>query len=76
MCVYKFVLYLPYQTTTTMTTTNLFNQIESIVTDSNFIALSAETAKKLGIPAEEWNKNKMLYLIMFAQEMLNRDNAQ
>ena len=59
-----------------MTTTTLFNEIETIVTDSKFIALAAKTAQKLGIPAEEWNNNKMLYLIMFAQEILNRDNNQ
>jgi RsiW-degrading membrane proteinase PrsW (M82 family) len=50
-----------------------FNELESIVTDKDFILLSVETAKALGITAEEWNKNKMLYLVMFALEMKKRD---
>ena len=39
-----------------------------LVNDENFRIKSIEVAKKLGITADEWNKNKAIILMYFANE--------
>jgi len=39
-----------------------------LVNDENFIIKSVEVAKKLGITPDEWNNNKAIILMYFANE--------
>lgn len=41
-----------------------------LATDPTFIAKCAEIAKKVGITAEEWNKNKATILLLWANEAM------
>lgn len=45
-----------------------------LVEDQQFILDSIKIAKQLGITADEWNKNKAMILLMFANEMIGLDN--
>lgn len=48
----------------------VLNQVEELAQNPNFIAASIETAKKIGITAEEWNANKVAILMMFANKYI------
>jgi hypothetical protein len=41
---------------------------ENLVMDVNFRKLAIKAAKKLGITANEWNQNKLVLLLYFANQ--------
>jgi len=45
-----------------------------LIENPNFIALCIESAKKLGISAQEWNENKAGILMYFANEFCGYEN--
>jgi hypothetical protein len=45
-----------------------------LVNDVNFRKSCVELVKKLGITAEEWNKNKAMLLLYFANEFCGIEN--
>lgn len=45
-----------------------------LVNDVNFRKSCVELAKKLGITAEEWNENKAMLLLYFANEFCGIEN--
>jgi len=55
---------------------NYAAQIEKMVTDPAFIKLAANMAKQLGVSAEVWNNNRMMFLLNFASEIVTRKNAK
>jgi len=48
----------------------ILNKIEELVNNPEFIKAAAETCKKVGISAKEWNENKMPILIKFASQVV------
>jgi hypothetical protein len=48
----------------------LLNEIEALCFNADFIKASAETCKKVGITAKEWNENKMPILMKFASQIV------
>lgn len=52
-----------------------FKENESIATDPQFIASAAKHMKEAGMPAEEWNENKMGILLMLATELYMKEAA-
>jgi hypothetical protein len=51
-----------------------YQEIENIAMDPEFIKIAANIAQQMGITAEEWNKNKVAYLLMWAKEVWKKDN--
>lgn len=47
-----------------------------IATDPNFVKICVNVAKKVGITADEWNKNKAVLLLYFANIVISEDNKQ
>jgi len=47
-----------------------------IATDPNFINTCVNVAKKVGITAEEWNENKAVLLMYFANIVISEDNKK
>ena len=60
----------PKAMTTQTTTTDLTNRITELVTDPNFIRTAAEAVKVIGITPKEWNENRMMILMILANEMI------
>ena len=48
----------------------VLNEIEALCLNPEFIKASAETCKKIGVTAEEWNENKMPILMKFAANVV------
>jgi hypothetical protein len=48
----------------------LLNEIEALCFNPDFIKASAETCKKIGVTAKEWNENKMPILMKFAANIV------
>ena len=77
----KYALYLytiMKQTNTTMKAQEIitaeFERRTNLIQDENFRNLAIEAAKKLGITAAEWNENKALLLLYFANEFCSIEN--
>lgn len=47
---------------------------EDLVMDVEFRKICAEGAKKMGITAKEWNENKSVILMMFANKFCGIEN--
>jgi len=47
-----------------------------LVEDPKFREIAIETAKKMGITAEQWNANRAGLLLMFANEICSLENKQ
>ena len=45
-----------------------------LINNPNFVKSCVESAKKLGITAEEWNKNKAMLCLFFANEICSMEN--
>lgn len=45
-----------------------------LINDKSFVEYCVEIAKKLGITAEEWNKNKAMILLLWANEYCSIEN--
>jgi hypothetical protein len=45
-----------------------------VIETPGFIEMAIEAAKQLGITAKEWNENKSMILMMFANEIIGIDN--
>lgn len=57
---------------------NFFNaewkRREDLVMDINFRKVAVKMAKKMGITAKEWNDNKAVLLLYFANEFCSIEN--
>ena len=60
--------------TTQVTIESEMKRRMDLVEDPKFRQIAIETAKKMGITAEEWNANKAGLLLMFANEICRIEN--
>tara|TARA_R110000868_G_scaffold377198_1_gene642484 strand:- start:737 stop:931 length:195 start_codon:yes stop_codon:yes gene_type:complete len=51
---------------------NRLNKVEELCMNSNFIKTVAETLEANGCSAEEWESNKLYFLMTFAWNYLNK----
>lgn len=47
-----------------------------LVNDPKFLELCIKCLKQMGIPAQEWNENKMSIALYFANEFIAKDNKE
>jgi hypothetical protein len=52
-----------------------FKRREDLINDVKFREVAIKAAKAIGITAEEWNANKMAYLLFFANEFCSLENS-
>jgi hypothetical protein len=56
--------------TNTVNFETINSEIVSLINDENFRNICAQTAKKIGITAQEWNENKINILYMWASQVV------
>ncbi len=49
---------------------------QDLIDNPKFRESCIEVAKKLGVTAEEWNANKVYFILYFANEMCARENKE
>ena len=55
---------------------NEFARRTALINDPAFMEAAVEAAKALGITADEWNENRAMISMMFANEFCKIENAQ
>lgn len=47
-----------------------------LVNDAKFREICVNHVKQMGVSAQEWNENKVLFLMMFANEFCRKENEE
>ena len=58
----------------TVTVQSEFQRRMDLVNNANFVKACVESAKKLGITAQEWNENKAMLCLYFANQICSMEN--
>ena len=59
----------------TVTVQSEFKRRMDLVNNPDFVKSCVESAKKLGITAKEWNENKAMLCLYFANQICAMENA-